>query len=112
MRIQEEDFSIEIIPETHTVILEGTMRLSSPLAYDNYFNDIITLVKTSKEVTLDIRKLEFLNSSGLTSLGRIFIQAKAAGTTGKLLASNAIPWHTRSVSSIAKLWPGLVIEMN
>lgn len=111
MSIQDEDFMIEVFPDTKTVIIKGTMRLNSPIAYENHFSGLTNLVQSEKTITIDIRDLEFLNSSGLTSLGRVFMLAKKTGIKGTLIARNSIPWHSRSITSIAKLWPNLTIEM-
>ena len=109
MLIQQDDFSIEILPDEKKVTITGTMRLSSPLAYEEFFSGITNLISTADHITIDISKLEFLNSSGLTSLGRLFMQAKGKNISGKVIASKEIPWHQRSIVSISKLWANLEV---
>ena len=111
MLITQEDFSIELLSEEKTAILTGTMRLSSPTAYDEFFSEIVKMMSEGGSITVDISQLEFLNSSGLTSLGRVFIQAKNLNMTGKIIAKKDVPWHQRSIVSIAKLWPKALVVM-
>jgi hypothetical protein len=52
------------------------------------------LLSSSKPIVLDLRELDFLNSSGITMLSRFVIEARDhTGIDLQVLASEAVPWH-------------------
>jgi hypothetical protein len=63
-------------------------------------------------VVIDLKELEFLNSSGITMLSRFIIEARdRAGIAIYLIASNAVPWHARSLTNLQRLMPGLLVRL-
>jgi hypothetical protein len=63
-------------------------------------------------IVLDLRELEFLNSSGITMLSRFVIQARdRTGIDLQVVASEAVPWHARSLKNLQRLMPSLSIRL-
>jgi hypothetical protein len=59
-----------------------------------------------------LRELDFLNSSGITMLSRFVIEARDQdGISVHCFASDAVPWHARSLKNLQRLMPGLTIRM-
>ncbi|MBI59994.1 hypothetical protein CL657_02100 [bacterium] len=110
MIIKTDDYIIDssILNE---VSISGSMRLPSPLSYDQPFS----LIKKSLEnctdtLTVNLTSLEYLNSSGITSLARIIIQARKDNKDMKLIINNSIPWQQKTLLSLKQLWEKLDIE--
>ena len=58
------------------------------------------------------RELDFLNSSGITMFSRFVIEARDhCGINLHFLASEAIPWHARSLKNLQRLMPSLEIQL-
>ena len=73
MIIKTEEYSINCT-ESNKANIIGSMRLPSPLSYENLFEPIKNKIeKSSESYTIDVQNLNYLNSSGLTALARILI---------------------------------------
>jgi hypothetical protein len=60
-------------------------------------NRLITKIIPAKPIVLDLRELDFLNSSGITMLSRFVMEARDRPEIDvQVLASEAVPWHARS----------------
>jgi hypothetical protein len=111
---------------TSTVFFKGALRLSGSedyapilnllketLLYSTTIDSTMTASTTPDSTTptvLDLRELEFLNSSGITMLSRFVIEARDhAGADVRFLASEAVPWHARSLKNLQRLMPSLNI---
>jgi len=71
-----------------------------------------TLINPAAAIVLDLRELDFLNSSGITMFSRFVIEARDhAGIDLHVLASEAIPWHVRSLKNLQRLMPSLKIRL-
>jgi hypothetical protein len=56
--------------------------------------------------------LDFLNSSGITMLSRFVMEARdRPGIDVQVLASEAVPWHARSLRNLQRLMPTLSIRL-
>jgi hypothetical protein len=64
-------------------------------------------------IVLDLRQLDFLNSSGITMLSRFVMEARGhEGIDIQVLASEAVPWHARSLKNLQRLMPTLTIRLS
>jgi hypothetical protein len=108
-----EDYSVEYDRETTTVTLAGSLRLSgledsNPVV--KLLNDVLAL--EPKTITLNLRELEFLNSSGINMLSKFVIKVRQNKTIHLiLLASNRIPWQGKSLKNLQRLMPTLELEV-
>ena len=108
-----ENYDVFYEPESRTVIFSGTLRLSG---MDDYA-PILDLLRSTLDgspapVTLDLRELEFLNSSGITMFSKFVIEVReCARAELHLLASKDIPWHSRSLKNLQRLMPSLSIDL-
>jgi hypothetical protein len=111
--IKGESFEIDLGADNSTVVFRGALRLSGMEDYA----PILDLVKTTladpaKPIVIDVRELDFLNSSGITMFSRFVIEARDhAGIDLRFLASESIHWHARSLKNLQRLMPALVIQL-
>jgi hypothetical protein len=71
-----------------------------------------TLASPAMPIVLDLRELDFLNSSGITMLSRFVMEARDhPGIDVQVLASEAVPWHARSLRNLQRLMPSLSIRL-
>lgn len=69
-----------------------------------------TLIKGSAPIVLDLRQLDFLNSSGITMFSRFVIEARdRSGVDLQFIASESVPWQARSLKNLQRLMPSLEI---
>ncbi len=111
--INGESFAIQLDEGNSTVLFKGALRLSGTEDYAPIL-DLLkeTLMSPANPIVLDLRELDFLNSSGITMLSRFVIEARDhAGIDVQFLASESVPWHARSLKNLQRLMPSLGIRL-
>ena len=98
-------------PSSSESVVSGTLRLSSPNEYESVFQSIKDDLDACKdEYVIDISQLIYLNSSGLTSLARLFIQARNQEIKLIIKASKDIPWQDKTIPSLQKLYSKISVQ--
>jgi hypothetical protein len=78
--IHKESFEVLIEEENSTVLFKGALRLCGTEDYAPVLSMLKeTLSNPAAPIVLDLRQLDFLNSSGITMLSR---QSRASSATG------------------------------
>jgi len=110
--ISGESFEIRLAEDNSTVFFKGALRLSGMEDYAPILEMLKgTLVDPPVPIVLDLRELDFLNSSGITMLSRFVIEARnRAGINLQFFASESIAWHARSLQNLQRLMPALMIS--
>jgi hypothetical protein len=111
--INGESFEIRLDEDNPTVFFKGALRLSGTEDYAPILEMLKeTLINPSGPIVLDLRELDFLNSSGITMISRFVIEARdRAGINLHVLASETVPWHARSLKNLQRLMPSLNIRL-
>jgi hypothetical protein len=111
--INGESFEVRLEEDGSTVFFKGALRLSGAEDYAPILEMLKeTLIDPTEPIVLDLRELDFLNSSGITMFSRFVIEARdRAGVDLRVLASAAIPWHARSLKNLQRLMPSLNINL-
>ena len=111
--IHGESFDIRLEEENSTVLFKGALRLCGTDDYAPILDMLKeTLASPAMPIVLDLRELDFLNSSGITMLSRFVIEARdRAGIDVQFLASESVPWHARSLKNLQRLMPSLSIRL-
>lgn len=111
MEITTEDYSVKYDADTATVHWQGIMRLDSKeyKSIAQFLEKIAAL--ELPQITLDLRELEALNSSGITTLGRFLFNVGRKKTTKLLIQGDQdVAWQENSVKHFQKLVPKLQFE--
>ncbi len=112
MEIKSTNYSVNFDPDTNIITLQGFLRLRGMNEYAPIAQLLDDVVATDPEtVTLNLRGLHFLNSSGINMLFRFVINMRDK-TNGQVIArgSSQIPWQTKSLHNLERLMPGLQLE--
>ncbi len=95
--------------EGSTIHFEGTMRLSGTEAYvpiQALMEDVFR--QRPSLVTLDLTELEFLNSSGINLLAKFTIEVRKDPDVGLAVkGSTRIPWQSKSLPNLKRLYPAV-----
>lgn len=111
--IQAQDYNVEYNPDTQTVTFRGELQLNG---MDEYA-PIIALLDDAVErepstLKLDLRELEFLNSSGINMLLRLTIKVRDRTNINFIvLGSEQVSWQSRSLNTLKRLMPRLELEL-
>lgn len=107
-----EAYSVAFVPDDRTIRLAGVLRLNGAAEYAAIHGALSELAGLGGEVVVDLRRLQFLNSSGIAMLSRFVIDARDKGSTGlTILGSRSISWQTKSLINLQRLSPGLKLEL-
>ncbi|MBN2004961.1 MAG: hypothetical protein JXA21_16500 [Anaerolineae bacterium] len=114
MKIQDENYEVTYDQENTTVIFQGTLRLRGVTEYEPVAQLLSDVAAQSPEtITLDLRSLHFLNSSGINILFRFVINMREQATTAVVVrGTSEIPWQTKSLKNLQRLMPSLQLEFD
>ncbi|HBK97305.1 MAG TPA: hypothetical protein DD001_08180 [Microcoleaceae bacterium UBA10368] len=116
MDIQEikgQDYSIQYDLESVTVYFKGELSLGGPADYAPIVQLLDEVANPEPStITLNLKKLEFLNSSGISMLSKFVIAVRKKKTIQLLVVgSNDVPWQQKSLKNLEKLLPTLKLEL-
>ncbi|TAG93829.1 MAG: hypothetical protein EAZ09_22435 [Oscillatoriales cyanobacterium] len=113
MEINTKDYSILYDSVTETVTCCGSWRLSQMEEYApivQLLNDVAD--GEPKIITLDLRKLDFLNSSGINIISKFVIKVRQQKNIQiAVKGSKQIPWQGKSLKNLQRLMPSLSLEL-
>jgi anti-anti-sigma factor len=112
MEITHDNYRVTYEEDGETITFKGSLRLGGMEEY----RPIATLLaevaeKDIENIILDLKGLEFLNSSGIGMLSKFVIEIRKKNSTRiTVKASESIPWQGKSLKNLQRLMPGLSLE--
>ena len=82
MELKAENYSISYDQQTQTIVCEGVLRFIEMQDYDplwQFLGDVIS--QAPAQLTLNLRGLKFLNSSGFNILSKFVLKVRQENTT-------------------------------
>ena len=112
--IQGEDYLIELDEDQKIVKLSGELSLGSATEYNPIKDLLDEVAETEPEnMTVDLRELSFLNSSGISMLSKFVIGLRKKKRLQLIiLGSEQISWQKKSLKNLEKFLPGLKLEIS
>lgn len=109
--VSGENYAVEWDAPTRTAALKGILRLNGLEEYGPVARFLSAAVPQGS-MNLDLRGLEFLNSSGIAMLSKFVIEIRNRKTVDlTILGSKAISWQGKSLVNLCKLMPSLRMEI-
>lgn len=107
--VKGNDYQVQYDTASATVYFQGEIALGGPKDYApivNLLNEVADL--EPKTITLNVRELAFLNSSGISMLSKFVLgMRKKKGSQLVVLGSKKMPWQSKSLKNLERLLPGL-----
>ncbi len=112
--IKGEDYSVKYDPDSFTILFKGELSLGGPADYAPIVDLMNQVVDGQPSIlTLNLRELEFLNSSGISILSRFVINMrKNSSLTIVVKGTHDVPWQGKSLKNLQRLLPTLQLEMD
>jgi hypothetical protein len=113
MEITHQNYQVRYDAATATVICQGSFRLRGPEEYAPIL-ELLTQAAEAKPVTLilDLRQLQFLNSSGINTLSKFILLVRKLNTSQIVMQGNQqFAWQQKSLLNFQRLLPGLQLEI-
>lgn len=112
MEIKTDTYSITRAQDNNTIKLEGALRLSGMDEYAPIvalFNEVAA--SHTEQVILDLRNLEFLNSSGINILSKFVIKIRQKENVQVVVqGSQKVAWQGKSLKNLQRLMPNLQLK--
>jgi hypothetical protein len=104
MEVKGVNYRVWYDPANVVVSFEGILRLGGPQEYQPIEELLEKVLLTDpKVITLDLRALSFLNSSGINVLYKFAIATRKKGELQLVVrASKNVPWHQKSLPNLKK----------
>lgn len=112
--IKTEEYSVVYDPNTATICCKGSLLLNGA---DEYAPILQLLNKAAEQqvdtLTLNLRELEFLNSSGINTMTRFVINVRNSKQSPSLIAigDESVPWQVRLLKNLQRLMPNLTLSI-
>lgn len=108
--IEGENYKVEYDPENSTISIGGALRLGGLGEYAPIIDVLNTALDAHTNITLNMKNLEFLNSSGIAMLSKFVIQARNKEDVDlKIYGSSAVPWQGKSLINLQRLMPKITL---
>ena len=114
MEITGENYSITYDSESYIISIMGALRLYGSDGYSQILKLFDKIVdEAPKSVTLDLKGLHFLNSSGINAVSKFVIKIRNKKTS-KLYVKGAkkYSWQTKSLKNLKRLMPEIILEFD
>ncbi len=112
MEISHQDYQVQYDEAAASVRCSGSFRL-----HGDEYQPVLELLLQAADakpalLTLDVRELQFLNSSGINTLSKFVLQVRKHAASGvTVLGSTRFPWQEKSLKNLQRLLPTLTLEI-
>jgi hypothetical protein len=110
--IEGENYWVDYAPERALIVIGGVLRLSGLDEYTPVTEVLNEALSAHKAITLDLRQLEFLNSSGIGMLLKFVIEARNKQDVSlNFRGSSTVPWQRKSLVGLQRLMPEINLDI-
>ena len=111
--IKGEDYVVQYDIESTIVKFQGELALGGPQEYIPINNLLsMTLEGEPESITIDLKELAFLNSSGISMLSKFVLGLRKRKKIQLIiLGSSDMPWQGKSLNNLQKFLPSLRLEI-
>jgi anti-anti-sigma factor len=111
--IKTDDYRIWYNSENSTVFCGGYLRLDGTEEYQPIMELLISAIKDRPTIVVNLRELEFLNSSGISMLSMFVIKVRQNGNIQLIFeGSEKILWQTKSLKNLQRLMPTIKLDFS
>lgn len=113
MEINGDDYSVKFDDVSSMISFAGSLRLCGTKGYAVITDLLEKALEMDKElITMDLKELQFLNSTGITTISKFIIKTKNRGVTKLIIKGNGkITWQKKTLKHLIRLMPTLILEM-
>ena len=113
MNIVHDDYQVQYDEANAVVTCQGSFRLRDSAEYQPILDILIAAADAlPATLTLDVRELQFLNSSGINVLSKFILQVRKHKASQVVIRGNAqFPWQSKSLINFQRLLPDLRLDI-
>lgn len=112
MEVKGENYHVIHDPATATLTFQGALRMRGMVAYAPIMQLLDKVVaQAPATITMDLRELQFSNSSGISVLFQFVIKIREQGSSNLIVrGSEQISWQKKSLENLRRLMAGMQLE--
>jgi len=113
MEIKTENYKIIYDNVSHRIVIDGSLRLNGTAEYAPITELLNSVAQQEPEkIILDLKELNFLNSSGISILSKFVISIRRRKNIQMVvIGAQKNPWQGKSLKNLQRLMPSLKLEM-
>ncbi len=113
IEIKAEKYSVVYDDITQSITFQGSLRLNGTGEYAPISELLQKILEQEpRRIWLDLQKLQFLNSSGISLLSKFVIEVRKCQNIQLLITgSKTVPWQSKSLKNLQRLMPSLTLEL-
>jgi anti-anti-sigma factor len=113
MEIRSKNYSVVYDEASQQIVFDGSLRLNGSVEYAS-ISDLLNHVAQQEppKIVLDLKQLNFLNSSGISILSRFVINVRKRQNIQMIvIGAKKNPWQSKSLKNLQRLMPSLQLEL-
>jgi anti-anti-sigma factor len=113
MEIRSKNYSVVYDEASQQIVFDGSLRLNGSAEYAS-ISDLLNHVAQQEppKIVLDLKQLNFLNSSGISILSRFVINVRKRQNIQMIvIGAKKNPWQSKSLKNLQRLMPSLQLEL-
>lgn len=109
---QARTYSVRVTTDFSRISLVGILRLQGRQDYEKIHRMLRYAADRSGEsLEIDLRQLQFLNSSGISTLSLFIIEMRDQGKKLTITGDKASAWHGKSLANFRRLYDKVVVNL-
>jgi hypothetical protein len=112
MEVKGESYHVIYDPTTAVLAFQGALRMRGMVEYApimQLMDKVAALAPTT--ITMDLRDLQFSNSSGISVLFQFVIKMREQGSSNFIVrGSEQVFWQQKSLQNLQRLMAGMQLE--
>lgn len=109
MGTDTKDYDVRCEPGS--AVLKGEFSLSNPTEYETIFDEMKKGIEAAGDhYTINLVKIHFMSSSGITALARVVMHARKCDTRLTILVDDTMLWQRKTMVALQHLWKELNIQ--
>jgi hypothetical protein len=105
-------YSVRVTKDFSRIAFAGTLRLQGRKDYERIHRMLrYTSDRSGEGLEIDLRQLQFLNSSGISTLSLFIIEMREIGKNITVTGSKLIAWQSKSLSNFRRLYDKVVVNL-
>lgn len=111
MEIKTDNYHVWFDGDASTIFCSGYLRLDGTEEYKPIMDLLLAAITEQPQITVNLRELEFLNSSGISMLSMFVIKVRQNGGINLIFqGSSKILWQTKSLKNLQRLMPSIGLD--
>jgi hypothetical protein len=108
----ERPYSVRVTTDFSRISFAGTLRLQGRQDYEKIHRMLrYAADRSGNALEVDLRQLQFLNSSGISTLSLFIIEMREIGKAITITGNRQSAWQAKSLSNFRRLYEKVVVNL-